>query len=259
MNAVVILLYALILLRVWIGVALFNSARKNKLSNLYWLVLMFGVTIIAVAFAAVVGNPLGDLPVISLWMFVGFPALFSWVLVFFVHTTFYTGKKSPIAWMLGAYAVLALASLYGVVVSTSNFDQSPWTSAFNLTQMLLWGWHGWAAWQAYQGVSRERAVEDWVKARYWMMVAYSVVLVLAAAASIVRVVGAGGSSASALGNAMSLVSLVGQILSVGLQFLVWVMPESFRKWLNRNFKSPIAGGAFPELSEQELITQLKAR
>ena len=255
MNAVNILLFVLILLRLWIGLALFNSARKNGVPSLYWLALLFLANVVALSFAPTAGNPLGDLPdKISLWLFNGTLVVLAWTLAVFVHTSFYVDKQSPFAGILGTYLILAVVALYGVGISASNIQQSPWVSAGNLITLGLWAWHGWAAWQAYQEVARERTVEDWVKARYGMMVAYSVVAVIGAAGSITRVVLAGGTSANALGNGMALVTLVCQILSVSLQFLVWVMPERFRGWLNRNYKPVVATG--PAMSEEELMQSL---
>jgi hypothetical protein len=35
------------------------------------------------------------------------------------------------------------------------------------------------------------------------------------------------------------VALICNLLSVCLQFLVWVMPERFRRWLNRHYRPPL--------------------
>jgi len=57
-------------------------------------------------------------------------------------------------------------------------------------------------------------VEDWVKARYQLMVFYAVVLVINLTAHLIRAVFAGGSAETSLGTAMGLLALLGQIITV---------------------------------------------
>jgi hypothetical protein len=51
--------------------------------------------------------------------------------------------------------------------------------------------------------------------------------------SFIRIVFAGGSSLTILGSVTGAFTLLTQIISLALMFLVWVMPEQFRLWLNR--------------------------
>ncbi len=235
--AVNILLYLLILLRLLIGIRLIAVGKRNNLPNLYWLAGAFLVTVLGLLFAPTVGNPLGDLP-FSLWLFiiggaVGGQAL----LIVFNQTTFYQNKKSPVAWFWLIFAVTSVITIYGISISESNYSQSPWVAAYIVpTQFLVWGWHGWAASQARKNVMADSAVEDWVKSRYQLITVYSILIIIGVAGSLVRIVVAGGSAQSALGNLMGIITLLMQISSVTLQFLVWVMPEGFRRWLNRDQK-----------------------
>jgi hypothetical protein len=192
MNAVNVLLAVLIALRLVIGLALVNSARHNKLPNLYWLAGYFFLYVVLLPFGPTAGNPLGNLPILSLWLSTSLYVAASGVLAGFIHTTFYLHKNSPVGWFLGAYAVLALVTVYGMAVSASNFKQSPWVAAGNAINLLMWAWHGWAALRARQGLAQNRTVEDWVKARYGLMVAYSASIVVSAAASVIRVGWVGG-------------------------------------------------------------------
>ena len=233
------ILLAVMIALLWIGTALFNLARKNKLPNLYWLALSFFAAVLALPFAPTAGNPLSYLPVLSLWWSTSLFVIASGILIVFIQTTFYLHKKSPVGWFLGVYAVLTLVTVYGLAVSESNFNQSPWVAAGNVISLLVWAWHGGAAGRAFQSVARDRTVEDWVKSRYAMMTAYATLVAVGAAASVIRVVAVGGGTSHPLGNAMALVFAVCQILSVGLQYLVWVMPDSFRRWLNRHYQPPL--------------------
>ncbi|MCZ2123561.1 MAG: hypothetical protein LC108_14990 [Anaerolineales bacterium] len=232
--AIIILLLILISLRLIIGARLFASARQNNLPNLNWLGAYFILFSIGALFAPIQNNPLGNLP-ISLYFLIGVGTLLTQpVIIAFNHTTFYQGRESPALWFLIIFIITGITTVYGVYVSESNFNQSIWVSAYVPTQLLVWGWHGWAAYQAFKGLEQETAVEDWIKSRYRLIVWYIAFLMISVVASLIRVLFAGGSATNALGGIMAVITLLMQIASVALQFLVWIMPENFRQWLNRD-------------------------
>ncbi len=231
-----ILLLILILMRLVIGTRLFTLARRNNLPNMYWLAVHF-FAFIFLLFAPTVGNPLGNLS-FSLFLFTGVNTILTQIaLIYFNHTTFYQNRKNPVNWFMFLFAITSLIMLYGVFTSKSNYDQSPWVAAYIPTQILLWGWHAWIAYQAWNKTRNDEHIEDWVKSRYQLIIAYSIALSIGAIASFIRITFAGGSALTALGTLMGFVTLIFQIISVSLQFLVWVMPEGFRTWLNRNQKA----------------------
>lgn len=226
------LFLALIALRLVIGIALVNSARKYKLENLYWLAAVFFINFLTLPFASMAGNPLGNLRG-SLWIF--YANTFStFALVWFIHTTFCKGRSSIAKWLLGLQAAGLLALFYGLINTADNFRQSPWLASAPILNSLAWAWHAWVAYNAQRTVTTNEQVEDWVKARYAMMTAYSVTSFAAPLATAIRIIFAGGGNANPLGMAMGVSANALTIISVTLQFLVWVMPEWFRKWLNRN-------------------------
>lgn len=233
---IIILLLTLIALRLIIGARLFVSARQNNLPNLNWLGAYFLLFSIGAIFAPIENSPLGNLP-ISLYILVGVGTLLTQpMIILFNQTTFYQGRKSPAAWFWAIFIITGLATLYGVFISESNFNQSLWVSAYVPTQLLIWGWHIWAAYQAFKGLEQETAVEDWIKSRYRLIIWYSALLVVGVGASLIRILFAGGSTANPLGGLMAIITLLMQIASVVVQFLAWVMPENFRQWLNRDQK-----------------------
>ncbi|MCC7117189.1 MAG: hypothetical protein IT310_01585 [Anaerolineales bacterium] len=238
--AINILLLILILLRVVIGLRLFALARQNNLPNLNWLGLYFILFAFGAIFAPVQGNPLGNLSASLLLLTVFGVLLTQSMLIVFNHGTFYQDRNSPIMEYWIIFAITGVATLYGVFISESNFNQSPWAAAYLPTQLLVWGWHAWAAYQALQELKREMAVEDWIKSRYRLMIWYSALVMIGGVASIIRTLLAGGVTTNQLGSFMGLLTLLMQIASVALQFLVWVMPESFRQWLNRDQKEHAA-------------------
>lgn len=75
--------------------------------------------------------------------------------------------------------------------------------------------------QAWQGVVKEKTVEDWIKGRYQLVIWYSAFQFVASLGSGVRIVGAGGGSGNALGAAMATVALVCNIAVVALAYLAW--------------------------------------
>jgi len=248
----------MILLRIIIGVRLVIVARRNNLPNLYWLAAMFFTVAIGVLFAPTEGNPLGDLP-ISLWMFIGMAnAITMFLIIPFNQATFYRDRKSPQWWYVGLCTILAILTVYGLIRSESNYNQNPWAALASLGIMITVIWHGWAAYRALAAVAKERAVEDWIKARYRLIVLYSALVVILTAAGMVRTVFAGGATETPLGNAMALLELIVNITLVSVQFLAWVMPEGYRRWLNRNYQSPVQDEAELTLSEEEIMRRLKA-
>ena len=125
-------------------------------------------------------------------------------------------------------------SIYGVALSKSNFDQHPLVSFSSVYTFLIAVFHMRVAQQTLASLAEEQAVEDWVKARYRLMGLYSAAGAIGAIGSFIRIAFAGGSAVTPLGTMMGALTLVAQIVAVILQFLVWVMPEGFRTWLNRN-------------------------
>lgn len=231
-----LLIVLLLVVRLIIGVRLIVLARQHRLANIYWLVAQFLAIVIGLPFSPVEGNPFGNLP-ISQWVFNLFAMwggghLF---LLIFTHTTFYQDRPSPLRWYLGASGLALALTVYGFFLSESNYHQHPLVAALNIVTILAWGWHIWSAATAIGHLSATQAVEDWVKTRYQLIIAYSIVFLIGAGASFLRNTLAGGAAITPLGNAMALLTLLMQIIGVALQFLVWVMPESFRLWLNRDY------------------------
>lgn len=231
-----VFLFLLILVRLVTGVRLFVTGRKNKLPNLIWLSAHMVITIIPLLFAPTEGNPLGNLP-FSIWVFSVGTCISMIPIIVFNQLTFYKDRKSPAVWVWLVFVICWLGTFYGVTVSESNYNQSPWTAAYVPSTIVIWVWHGWLANQAFKQIESQPSVEHWVKMRYQLMTFYSIVLIIGVLGSFARIVFAGGSALPTLGILTGLVTLIAQITSVTLLFLVWVMPEAFRLWLNRRYQA----------------------
>lgn len=234
-----ILLLILIFLRFVIGVRLVLLARQNNLPNIYWLAAQFFVVALGLSFAPIADNPLGN-STASLWIFtiatVFFPPIAIGV---FNHTTFHVSRSSPRWQFIAVYIIFAAIGLYALINSESSSNQNPLLAFPNIMIVLAWVWHGWSASQAFGHISKEQAVEDWVKSRYQLITAYAIILIIGTLGTFIRYYFAAGTVITPLGKAMSILTLIAQILGVSLQFLVWVMPAGFRNWLNRNYQTRV--------------------
>ena len=228
-----VLILTSIFLRLIIGIRLVILARQNNLPNINWLAIQFFLGIIILFFAPTDGGLLGNLS-FSLWIFVVFSLLAQAAALAFIQKTFYQHRAGPIWWYVGATIVCAGFSVYGVALSKSNFAQHPLVSFSSICTFLIAIFLMRIAQQTLASLAEERSVEDWVKARYRLMGSYSAAGAIAAVGSFIRIAFVGGSAVTPLGTMMGALTLIAQIVAVILQFLVWVMPEGFRKWLNRN-------------------------
>jgi hypothetical protein len=246
-----ILLYVMVLLRLWTAMVLIMTGRKNALTNLYWLAMAFVLFGAGAAFAPTAGNPLGLLP-LSFWLFIGLSMVSVAAVIQFVRGTFYRGRPSPAPWMWGLWIILAGLSLYGVAVSASPDQQNPLVAAGQVLICIIFAWQAWAGYEAWREVAREKTVEDWIKGRYQLVVGYSLCQFVASLGSIVRILGAGGGSGNALGASMALVTLGFNIAVVGLSYLAWAAPAGFYRWLNRNYSAV----EVKDINEEEVMRQL---
>jgi len=218
MNTTLILLIVLTVVRLWIALQLFLTARKSKLDNLYWLAGLFALAVYSL-FTPISGSPLG-----SYWVFhLGFMAGHL-CLAMFIHTTFYRGRKSPIAIVIGLIALAFFVDIYALSVNDLNL-----AGIISMVGLVNWMWHLVVTRSAYTTIAAESTVENWVKARYRLMIVYIIMIIF----SSIQVVLSSTNLSSSVPSFFLPISILLIIGSIILQYLVWVMPESFRLWLNR--------------------------
>lgn len=209
-------------LRLCVAVPLFLTGRRNHLTNLYWLSAQFLALVIALPFSAAgtMNNP---------WIFWTFISLSEIALIMFLQTTFYQGRRSIMPVMMALAVVGMLGGLYGN--ATGNFKLSAVMVYPNAA--LIWGWGAIAAFQAYRGIAGDKFTEDWIKARYKMMIVYSILDCLGSIA------GSALTTDLWVSQVGALIVVAINMASVTVQILAWVMPEGLRRWLNRKYQ-PIA-------------------
>jgi hypothetical protein len=238
MNSVIIALMLLLaFLRLYTGMSLFRSAHTNNLPNLYWLSMHFLLNVIVLVFAPAASNPLANTSA-SFWIMGIGSLLFQLPLILFNQSTFYVNRKSPADWFLGLWVLCTIPGLYAMSTS-SNMAQSPWHAITSISICAIWIWHTLAAYQSWQIIKDQPYVEDWIKTRYKLIIASGIILALGTVGSMIRVGFAGGSTTTALGAAAGIFTVLTNIIAVPLQFLIWVLPENFRRWLNRNYREPV--------------------
>jgi uncharacterized membrane protein (DUF485 family) len=247
MNLTLTITWILVIARWIIAIQLTRVALRQKLPNLLWLAAFFYVTGTGDIFMTL--SPLTNL----LWPFNLAVGLGEVALVMFIQKTFYRDRKSP--WLI--FMVIALALLVADMVYATFL---PYYSPFN------WIWLIWVGYKAYKQIAADRAVEDWVKVRYKLVIAYSLAALVAPLYTVLMVIALYIIPAFAMVLFATNVTLVAQVgilvfvtIGIALEYLAWVMPEGYRKWLNRNYQPPEPDNAELNLSEEEIMRKLKAR
>ncbi len=233
------LVTALVLLRL--------SVQKN-LPNLRWLALGFLTTVIDLPFAAAPYVPFVDKAISYITYF---------CFAMFVVRTFYQGKRSPFVpfWVVFTIFYIPmfwLASQFmfeatGVAFPQNIFVAMPDNLPMRLFERIdsiiygtlhisVWLWHAIAGFQASKIIAADGNVENWVKGRYRLIVIYSCLQALVGVTMISR---------PFVPSIAIVLTLLLVILTTTMQFLVWVMPEWFRLWLNREQRIKSVDGQQP--------------
>lgn len=242
--------WILVIARLIIAIQLTRVGQRHKLSNLFWLAGFFYITGIGDIFITL--SPVTAI----IWPFFLAVGLGEVMLVMFIQKTFYQDRKSPyLIFMVIALAIFG-ASLY---MLANQMTFLPYYSPFN------WLWLIWVGYQAYKKIATDQAVEDWVKARYKLIIAYSLAALVAPIYTILTLLPFVIPSVVAWLFAPTSI-LVAQItilvfvtIGIALEYLAWVMPESYRRYLNRNYRAPVPDKVEMELSEEEIMRRLQDR
>jgi hypothetical protein len=223
--------------RIVIGVSLTRTASRQNVRNLFWLAAVFYINGL---FSVFYIQALYNLPI-----FLGGVILAQVCLVLFVQRTFYRDRSSP--WRI--FMVITLAGGLAILwLGANNSAEANLSALMSTVAACNWLWHVVIAVGAYRAAAPDRAVEDWVKARYRLMIAYCCLMMLSTAlGGIISVLEI---AVIAIQAPIGLITLI----SIVLQYLVWVMPSGFRQYLNRNYQ---AAQDIATLSEEEIMRQLQ--
>jgi len=220
-------------LRLGIGLILLRLALRGS-RNLHWLAACFYLNFLVLFLTA------PNLRLVSQTVLV----VIQVCLAMFTHATFYRNRRSPIVWVVGV--ILASGGLALYLVS-----QAPSSGGFRLlfvTGGANWAWHALVAWQARRKLLADRSIEDWIKARYAIIVAYATLMAVIFVIPLLPLTA---------GRTVFFrwVWPVTMMVSVVLQYLAWGMPGPLRRFLNRNYQAPAALG----MTEDELLRAMEAK
>ena len=219
MSFTFILLTILTLARLAIALQLFLTARRSHLNNLYWLAGLFALAVYSI-FTPTDDSPLSNLPLFLLGFLAG-----HYCLAIFIHTTFHRDRQGPVQIVIVLLIVATITTIYALFVTKDTNLAGMMTTV----GLVNWVWHFIVARSAYLKIVNDSEVENWVKGRYRLMIIYIPMMMLIT----VQVTASTTNLSPYVPRIFLPIGLLIIITSIILQFLVWVMPEPFRLWLNR--------------------------
>jgi hypothetical protein len=237
-----IIVFILMFVQLFIGIKVIQLYRLNNSRNFLWLALFLLGGAVFNFFAS---PSFGNRIVLQLHI----PAVQTFALLF-VSETFYQDRKSPIRFFLPVLLIVYAAQIVSTVLLVSGDNQQvaqiP-SILSGVVVVMVWGWHLVAAYQAYSRLAGDATVEDWIKSRYRYMIVYCIFLLIPGIILIIPPP-----------LWLGIIGALSVILTIILLYLVWVMPERFRLYLNRNYTPVITDEKLvADLSEEEIMGQLK--
>ncbi|UYP47537.1 hypothetical protein NEF87_003822 [Candidatus Lokiarchaeum ossiferum] len=225
---------------------LIYRAKKTGLTSL--LHLAISLIFIDICFVFYLANGGGTL-IYHFFRAVGI----SWLLIF-NYMTFLKGNKKWTTYYL-SYALLSTILIcisYGIYESNgSAFFRAMSDILFGLLTMIISSWQYYTAREAYRKI-KEVELEPYIKKRYKLYLVASIALFYTGAFSffIFLVYDSVGTAILFLGVSLS------SLIYLMINFLIWVMPKSFKEKLNQGWSPKVEElSSEEELSEEELMAK----
>jgi hypothetical protein len=168
------------------------------------------------------------------------------VMVMFIHQTFYRDRKSP-------YLIFMIIAVLFAVLDFKISLASTKLLAFNPCN---WVWLIVIGYQSYKLIKTDKSVEDWIKVRYKLVIAYSFVALVTPVLTVMGVVSHFFPFVTTILDSLLLgfVVLGSLIAFVVLEYLAWVMPSFYRRFLNRRYQPIEQSSGFSfEMSEEDVL------
>jgi hypothetical protein len=243
MYQAVYLFVIFLVFRVITGIFLFGTWRQTKKNNLLLLVIFFFMNAITLLFLVFGNLMMYDVNTI-ITMVIG---------LIFIDRTFYQDRKSPFKLLLTLTLVLGALTIISFIMFERAILFQP-----NITFLLhnifvgadfvIFGlWSFIAASGSLKLFSSSDAVEPWVKGRYKLVKFYSICIILVGSLTVFTPV-------EGTVNWALLVILFANILRIAGETIAWVMPNIFKKYLNRGYES---SDMSLELSEEEIMEGMR--
>ena len=228
MNSPVVTVILLVL-RLGIGVILFRLALNPRYRNLHWLAAVFYLNFfnIFVRGSDLAGIAQAIMVVIQI------------CLAMFTHTTFYRNRRSPVGWVIAGLIAAGGATVYLMTQAPAYRGIQP----LYVMCAVNWFWHALAAGQIWGRLRSDRSIEDWIKARYVLVVTYAVVMGALFVVTVLR-------------TPLPFIRFgypISMMVALVLQYLAWGMPGPLRRYLNRNYQSPATDAQLLGMTEEDAL------
>lgn len=229
----------------WIIVlSLILRVKKTKVNNLYLLASALFLEGIGTMF-------LSGSPTIFLIAFTTLD-IAVWCHLIFIKKTFYKDRKSPISILLALTIPVTivhwiLSGIYDIGLNTSLLFSFVARILYSVLTYISLGWMAYSLIKSYSKIRKNKMLEPWIKARYLLVITYVFGKLM-----IGILLPISPQDQLALHWSLSVMAVVSFIIILA-QFLAWVMPEGFKKWLNRNFTVQEE----EIFSEEELLKRLE--
>jgi len=238
------IVFAFVAIRAFVGIILIVRANKTKLTNLYALALMLFCESIGYVFYTSIFN--------NLFIFYIFVSVMWFPFTAFVQRTFYQDKKSPFKIILVVTTILSVLTCiiigiyqFGPVQDLNTLFLARIT--FSLAMGVTASWMLYASITSYIELKSAKGVEPWIYTRYLLVFLYTF-----------GQIGIGITwPFFPYDKSINIPYLIGALCLVAIvigQFLAWVMPQGFKRWLNRNYK---VVEEEEDLSEEEIMKSFK--
>jgi hypothetical protein len=223
-----------VVLRLGIGLILLRLALKDsRHRNLHWLAAVFYLNFVNLFLRDPSFGPSAQILMVVIQI----------CLALFTHTTFYQHRSSPVAWVIAGLVAAGSGSIYLSLQRRGFWAAQP----MQLMCAVNWLWHAFAAWQVWRKLRLDRSIEDWIKARYALVVTYGVIMGALFLVPVWRI------PLPALRWVWPVLVMVALVL----QYLAWGMPAVLRRYLNRNYQPSAAAEQALSMTEEDVLRAIE--
>ena len=246
MSAIDFVYLTLITIRVIIGINLILVGRKSNQKALYYLALNTFLIGIGMIFSMELIFP-------DVFIFTLFSLSSYYPSIYFIYLAFFQERKFPLKLVLVLTTSfmtmsLVLVGFYQYVGANILYYELSFIF-FGLDLILVSGLLVFALYKAYTVLKPRDYVEPWIKGRYKLVIINKVAY-LATGFSFFF---SGVLMVDPEASVFTYVIILGQLIAIITDFLAWIMPKWFIRYLNRNYVEVHE----KEMTEEEIIADLK--
>jgi len=252
-----VLKIGIFIIAIIVAILVFIRGKKTELKA----ISLVGVTFLLIGFNALTTVSVDFDPTIftsskTLYNLLALVSVIFYAL--FVHYAFYFERKSPIELFLLILTICLIIMVilsFSAIVFTGSFtpqNQDLSASHINHTfsvlimagaNCIISGWRFKASLTSYKEIKDNVNVEDWIKLKYKLIMLSSIFLVCLAILQLINY---------SMTKLLIIMSLV--LLAFVLETFIWLPPNWFKKWANRNYDVIDESAS---MTEEEILAQLE--